>query len=89
MLFRSARDLANILELGGIPPSKTGEIQRLLLWFGVLGVKRADGSATYIYDVNYEMPILTGIIRKLEVQGVAYQINPAFVPGLELQGERG
>ena len=53
----------------------------------VLGVKRSDGSVTYIYDVNYEMPILTDIIRKLESDGLVYQINPAFAPGLQLQGE--
>lgn len=84
----SSRELAKILELGGIPTPKVSEIVRLLLWFGVLGVKRADGSVTYIYNVNYEMPILTGIIRKLEPQGLAYLVNPAFVPGLELRSER-
>ncbi len=60
---------------------------RVLLWYGVLGVKRPDGTVTSIYDVNYEMPILTGIVRKLESQGVSYEINPAFAPGLQLQGQ--
>jgi len=55
-----------------------------LAWHGAGG---SDGSVKYIYNVNYEMPILTGIIRKLESDGVVYQINPAFAPGLQLQVE--
>jgi hypothetical protein len=53
----------------------------------VIGVKRSDGTVTYIYNVNYEMPILKGFIRKLESGGLVYQINAAFVPGLQLQSE--
>jgi hypothetical protein len=81
----SATTLKSLLEQSGMPASKIDDIVRVLLWYGVLGVKRSDGSVTSIYDVNYEMPILTGIVRKLESQGVSYQINHAFAPGLQLQ----
>lgn len=81
----SAKELRELLEKSGMPASKLDDIVRVLLWYGVLGVKRTDGTVTSIYDVNYEMPILTGIVRKLESQGVSYQINPAFAPGLQLQ----
>jgi len=47
-----------------------------------------DGAATYIYNVNYEMPILKGIIRKLEEEGLVYVVNPAFVPGLQIREDR-
>ena len=47
---------------------------------------RMDGAVTYIYNVNYEMPILKGIIRKLEEEGLVYVVNPAFVPGLQIRG---
>jgi len=80
-----ATDLRALLERGGIVQSKIDEIIRLLLWFAVLGVRRQDGSITYIYTVNYEMPILAGIMRKLEPQGLVYVINPAFVPGLQIR----
>ena len=73
-----------LLESGGILPAMVKDIVNILLWYGVLGVKRIDGTVTYIYSVNYEMPILTGIIRKLEAQGVVYMVNPAFVPGLQI-----
>jgi hypothetical protein len=53
----------------------------------VIGVRRPDGTITYIYDVNYEMPILKGLIRKLESGGLVYHINSAFVSGLQLQSD--
>jgi hypothetical protein len=84
----SSGALMNILERSSMPASKIDDIVRVLLWYGVLGLKRPDGSVTYIYNVNYEMPILIGIIRKLEPDGLVYLINPAFAPGLQLQGER-
>jgi hypothetical protein len=82
----SAGALMELLEQSGIETARLEDIVRVLLWYGVIGLKRTDGSVTYIYNVNYEMPILAGIIRKLEAQGVMYQINPAFAPGLQLEG---
>jgi hypothetical protein len=70
-----------------MPAPRLAEIVDVLLWYGVIGVKRSDGTVTYIYNVNYEMPILKGFIRKLESGGLVYQINAAFVPGLQLQSE--
>lgn len=82
-----ANALTDLLQRGGIIPDNIAAIVALLLWFGVLGVKRTDGGVTYIYNVNYEMAILSGIIRKLESHGVVYVINPAFGPGLHVQGD--
>lgn len=62
----SSAALSQTLEQSGMPTAKLGEIVRVLVWYGVLGVKRSDGSVTYIYDLNYETPILAGIIRKIE-----------------------
>jgi hypothetical protein len=47
-----------------------------------------NGSVTYIYNVNYEMPILKGIIKKLTEEVIIFVGNPAFVPGLHIRGER-
>jgi hypothetical protein len=66
----------------------TESIVNILLWYGVLGVKRIDGTVTYIYTVNYEMQILSGIIQKLESHGLVYVVNPAFVPGLQIHEDR-
>ena len=83
-----ARALYSLLERGGIQAATIPDIVNILLWYGVLGVKRVDGTATYIYSVNYEMPILKGVIRKLEAEGLVYVINPAFVPGLQIREAR-
>ena len=81
-------ELVALLTRGGIGMEKTADIIRILLWYGVLGVRRMDGTVTYIYNVNYEMPILQGIVRKLEEEGLVYVVNPAFVPGLQIREDR-
>jgi hypothetical protein len=84
-----AKELTGLLERGGIVPANIEEIVDLLLWYGVLGVRRIDGIVSYIYTVNYEMQILRGIIRKLDSQrGLVYVINPAFIPGLQIREDR-
>jgi hypothetical protein len=83
-----ANELNALLVRGGIDAGKVPDIVRILLWYGVLGVKRLDGTVTYIYNLNYEMPILRGIIRKLEENGLVYVVNPAFVPALQIREHR-
>jgi hypothetical protein len=82
-----AQKLTELLEKGGILPANIAAIVELLLWYGVLGVRRIDGSVTYIYSVNYEIQILNGIIRKLESEGLVYVINPAFLSGLQIRAD--
>src|SRR5438874_311242 len=74
-----ANTVFSLLERGGIPATKVAEVIQVLLWYGVLGIRRMDDAVTYIYSVNYEMQILMGIIRKLEAEGLVYVVNPAFV----------
>jgi hypothetical protein len=83
-----ARTVHSLLESGGILSTMIESIVNILLWYGVLGVRRIDGTVTYIYTVNYEMEILKGISRKLESQGLVYVVNPAFVPGLQIREDR-
>lgn len=56
----------------------------IFLWYGVLGLVRLDGSVTYIYSVNYDSARLKGIVRQLQATGLVYEVNPAFIPGLEV-----
>ncbi|HEV7486898.1 MAG TPA: hypothetical protein VGQ65_14565 [Thermoanaerobaculia bacterium] len=81
----SATALRGLILGRGLPDENVDQIIDILLWFGVLGVKRPDGSVTYIYDVNYDMPILRGFIEKYQAAGVSFQINAAFVPGLQIR----
>lgn len=83
-----AGTLYALLERGNILPQRIPDLINILLWYGVLGVRRIDGTVTYIYTVNYEMQILQGIIRKLEAEGLVYVVNPAFVPGLQISEDR-
>jgi hypothetical protein len=82
------KELHSLLERGGILPTLTEAIVNILLWYGVLGVRRIDGAVTYIYSVNYEMQVLKGIVQKLQSHGLVYVVNPAFVPGLQIREDR-
>lgn len=83
-----ANDLNALLVGGGIDRTRIPDIITILVWYGVLGVRRMDGAVTYIYNVNYEMPLLKGIIRKLQEHGLVYVVNPAFVSGLQIREDR-
>jgi hypothetical protein len=83
-----AIELQGLISKAGIGTELISSIINILLWYGVLGVRRIDGEVTYIYNVNYEMPILKGIINKLEDDGLVYFVNPAFVPGLQIREDR-
>jgi hypothetical protein len=56
----------------------------LLLWHGVLGLRRNRDEVTYIYDLNYDLRRLTGLMDKLGAENVTLQINSALWPGLEM-----
>ena len=52
----------------------------MLLWHGVLGlIHRSEvPDATYIYDVNYDMKRLLGLIQKSEERDPELEVNPGF-----------
>jgi hypothetical protein len=56
----------------------------LLLWHGVLGFRRNKDEVTYIYDVNYDLRRLIGLMDRFGAENVTVQINPALWPGLEM-----
>ena len=56
-----------------------------LLWYGFLGIVRADGEADYIYNVNYDMNVLNELVERAASKGeLVYAINPAFWAGLRI-----
>jgi hypothetical protein len=76
-----ADELNSLLTRGGIDNKKVADIVAILLWYGVWG--QANGRAvTYIYNVNYEMPILKGFIRKLQEEGLARTVPEIFLARL-------
>jgi hypothetical protein len=56
----------------------------LLLWHGVLGLRRSVDDVTYIYDANYNIKRLLGLMEKATDHDPVIQINPAVWAGLEL-----
>ncbi|MHC4413165.1 MAG: hypothetical protein ACYSW6_09415, partial [Planctomycetota bacterium] len=57
----------------------------LLLWYGVIGLKREDEEVTYIYSVNYDIKRLKALIRKAAGGEPVLYVNPAFWKGLEVK----
>lgn len=56
----------------------------MLLWHGVLGLRRSPDQVTYIHDVNYDILRLSGLIQKLANGDPVICINPALWAGLEI-----
>jgi hypothetical protein len=68
----------------GIDSAQHDRILEILLWFGFLGVMKKDGSASFIYDVGYNMAKLKALVDQAGGDTSIYQVNPAFWPGLDL-----
>ncbi|MFZ3032461.1 MAG: hypothetical protein WA138_00390, partial [Parvibaculum sp.] len=56
----------------------------LLLWHAVLGYQRTSNEDAFIYDVNYDIKRLQGLIDKHPNGNPTMVVNPAFWPGLEM-----
>jgi hypothetical protein len=63
---------------------KRQQIMDLLLWYGVLGLIRDDGSEAFIYTVNYDMKRLTALRVIVPPERRRFCINPALWLGLEI-----
>ncbi len=59
-------------------------IMALFLWHGVLGYQRDNDHSTYIFDVNYDLRRLRGLMAKAQGGDPIMQIHPALWSGLEL-----
>ncbi|GAB9131454.1 hypothetical protein ACVMGC_003578 [Bradyrhizobium barranii subsp. barranii] len=56
----------------------------MLLWHGVLGLRRNANQVTYIHDVNYDILRLKGLIQKSADDDPVICIAPALWAGLEI-----
>lgn len=79
--------LASLMQLIAkkVPDSGTQKsILELFFWHGVLGLKRKDEEVSYIYNVNYDLKRLSGLVEKYEKANTVLRVNPAFWRGLEM-----
>jgi len=75
-------EIDSVLSAFGVDNSFFEKIFELLLWYGFIGLV-IDGEAKYIYNFNYSMKLVSGIIKKRG--DVDYLINPAFWPALMIE----
>ena len=60
----------------------------ILLWYGVIGVIRQNGSEAFIYSVNYDTKRLTALINLVPLEERTFCVNPAFWLGLEIDTQK-
>ena len=75
-------DIFSVLDEFGVGDQFFEKIFELLLWYGFIGL-RINGETKYIYDFNYSMKLMAGIIKKKG--DIEYMINPAFWPTLMIE----
>jgi hypothetical protein len=74
-------DINKLLLDFGIKQEIAEQIIDILLWYGFLGLQINEQEIKYIYNFNYNMKLMKGVIKKID-QKLFYQINPAFWPSL-------
>lgn len=75
-------EIFSVLGEFGVSDRFFEKIFELLLWYGFIGLN-INGETKYIYDFNYSMQLMAGIIKKKG--NVEYLINPAFWPALMIE----
>src|SRR5262245_10329424 len=61
-----ASQLDEALTRCGVSEDLLSKARDILLWYGVLGIVHANREQRYIYDVNYNLKVLIGLIRANE-----------------------
>lgn len=79
-------EIFQILGEFGVDNNFFEKIYELLVWYGFLGLI-IDDEPKYIYDFNYSMKLVIGIIKKKG--DVTYVINSAFWPALMINSSDG
>ena len=73
--------LESILSGAGVPTEKTDNVIQFMLYYGFLGVKTEDLIPRYIFELGYDMKLLSTVVMKAK-DNLIYVLNPAFHPGL-------
>lgn len=60
------------------------DVIELLLWYGFFGIYINENEIKYIYNLNYNMQLLKGLIRRIDTK-LIFNINPAFWEALMIK----
>lgn len=77
-------DLEALLEMSKIAAERHEAVINFLLYYGFLGIRIGGDDPKYIYDMNYDMRMVSTYIAKYG-GGITYVVNPAFWPALSVQ----
>lgn len=80
----SSEELCSLLDNSEIQNDLQKRIVDLLLWYGFIGVKIDTQDVKYIYNLNYNMRLLRGLIEQKR-DDIVYVINPGFWPSLIME----
>ena len=67
-----------------IKKSNMTRIVDLLFWYGFLGIVDQKKEIKYIYNFNYDIKRLQGLAKKIGMNQLVVEINPAFWPALDI-----
>jgi len=82
--FLTNSDIISLLKEYKISNDNLDKIIHLLLWYGFLGILMDQNEVKYIYDLNYNMQLFEGIIKKKR-ESAKFAINPAFYSALMIK----
>ncbi|MCV0437082.1 MAG: nucleoside 2-deoxyribosyltransferase [Hydrogenophaga sp.] len=78
-------EVTNKLTNSGLSADQAARTIDLLLWYGFLGIRMNSDEPKFIYDFNYNKPLMDGVKRSA-TQSVSMAINQAFWPALMING---
>lgn len=81
-------ELKHLMREFGLEDCLVDTIFKLLLWYGFLGILYNGEEPKFIYDFNYKMPLLEGIVKK-QGSDIQFVINQAFWPSLMIEDTLG
>lgn len=80
-------DILKLMERYGVSDVQIDQAIEILLWHSVLGIKKSDGTATYVHNESYDMRRLRMLMRDTNVIEPAFVIHPAFWPSLNIDSD--
>lgn len=76
-------DLLTLMNLAGLSDEEGQKVIEFMLYYGLLGIKKAQQESIYIYQANNDPEVINARIRKWG-SSVRYVVNPGLWPALNV-----